>query len=112
MGLDLGLAIQVVFLEGSPTIPGNEEPSFAIITIVGHVHLGPNENDLPVEHENATVVTDILMHDGSPNVHEHVFREVFWVVEDFAYDLPRVRKSVLLQKVILTTVPYTCTTTP
>ena len=63
-----------------------------VIPVVGHPHLGADQEDLFVEEDDAAVVDDVLVDDGHADVDEHVFG--VFALEDLDEDLPRVQVRV------------------
>jgi hypothetical protein len=83
---------QVVLLGLLVLLPRREPPQFAVVAVVGHPHLGADQEDLFVEEDDAAVVDDVLVDDGHADVDEHVFG--VFALEDLDEDLPRVQVRV------------------
>lgn len=51
-----------MILGDSMLAPRREPTQFSIVAVIGHPHLWPNQQDLAIEDDDATVVEDILMY--------------------------------------------------
>ena len=49
-------------------IPRNEVSHLSVVSIVGKIQLRPNEQDLPIQDDDTTVVPVVAMHDRHANI--------------------------------------------
>lgn len=98
------LGRQVEIEQFSSELPLFEPASFAVCSAVRQKYLWSHEEDLTVEHPNATIEQRVLEHDWHAELAQHIVREFIFVEDNLGEHLPRVSGRVELVQVVFAAV--------
>ena len=84
-------------------LPRGEPAGFSVVSIIREAELRADEDDLPVQHEHAAVVSNPRVDDRHPDVTQDGISRV--VAQQIRETLPRVFDGVDLEEVVLAPVP-------
>lgn len=89
---------EVVFFVVLWAVPRDEMPHFPVVSIIGKVQLGTDEQDLAIEDDDTTVVPVVAVHDGHANIgNDAVYR---LILQDDGQLLPCMEVGVAFEEMV------------
>jgi hypothetical protein len=83
-------------------LPRRKISGLVVITSIRHDHLAPYRHNFGFVEDDSAVVESCLVQDRAPHIDDDIVS--YSRNKDILYNVPRVKNSVVLQKVILTTI--------